>query len=819
MSNNITVKITADVVDLRSKMALAKADLAATNKELGTLAKTASGGGMTTGLQSDLTKAAEKSVVAETRVKGLASEIKKLEGTAGHGHGHTGALRYIREIFDEVSSGRTRYLPSTLATLAQQYGGLSAAALGAAVAVGAVVAGLGYLEYRALEAEQEVDDLSTAFRLTGRSSEIGADGVSYMLSFLDSVPNASSAATQAFVQFAATAGNVNLVLANQVGQLLPAFEKAFGKKGPEAASKLLASLSDLSVNGFRKLDQELLNLSPTEYEQIEHLISIGDQAKATSEIIAILAHRTGTYVKSLGDQIYDVEQKMSSVIKNAAFREGIKLNFDPKSLQSIENVKRVLASQGGLVSQSAIDELNKLEGELRSIRAEEAKNGKNQADHAYKLQVQAAEKLSASLDKQGEIKKKLLKLDHDLAEAEVRKDRHGIAVFSKSIAYEKAELEKLQKAASHHGHHTTHGHLAGRSSAEMEARRQIMAIERAGQQITSMLRGDASADEQISNQQLQQKKQVLQQEVESGRITNVQMIDAEIALTQKMYEQDLARLRDEMNANKGRLADENSIVNQIREAEVRLDAELAALRAKRAQAREKDTQKEVQTWERAHRGLFATERTLIEASLGTWRGFEQTVESLALRNFENLVAGEARMWTERLLLKQTATDESKAIGLKGTLAEISQSAAAAGAAAAKAVAGIPVIGPALAPAAMVATEALVFGAEALISAAGGQWQVPYDGQLTQLHKDEMVMPAYLANPMRQVVTNIASGGSSAAARGPMGAASGPDVHFHIHANDARSVQAWLNENGEHIARSLQRVWKDRPGLAPAGRSA
>jgi hypothetical protein len=823
MGNNINVKITADVVDLRSKLALANADFAATQKQLKALAVEASSGGIKQA-SPELLKAAEASAQAESKVSLLKGEMKKFGAEASKiGHGHTGFLRYIREVFDEISSGRTRYLPSTLATLAQQYGGLSTAALGAVGAVAAVAAALGYLEYKALEAKKEVDDLTTAFRLTGRGGEIGAGGVQYMLDFLNSVPNASSAATQAFVQFAATSGQVNLVLANQVGQLLPAFEKAFGKKAPEAAAKLLKSLSDLSVDGFRKLDQEMLNLSPTEYEQVEHLIAIGNQAKATAEIIKILAHRTGSYVKSLGDEVYRIEQKMSDVVNAAAFREGIHLNFDPKSIQSIENVKKILSSQGGLVSESAIRDLDTLESKLRAIRALETKTAKAQANQHYTAELQAAETLNEKLDQQAQIKAHLVKLEADLADARKREDQHGIKTFSHAIAYEQAKLKKLQEEADRKKHSSPqekeHQHaiaLAHRSAQEVE-RRKVEAVANAGRQITQMLRDDEVTDARISEEKLQQRKAMLQQELAAGRITNTQMVDDEIALTEQIYNVDLKRLKQEAELNRESVVDQNRTTNQIRDLYAKLMADLAALDAKRAQAVQKDAQKEVTVWERSHRGLLNSERSLIQASLGSWQGFEQSVESLALRQFTNLITGEAKMWTERLAIQQSGADESKAITLKSALEQIANDAAKAASSTYAAVAAIPVVGPFLAPAAAAGAAVAVFGFEALTSAAGGQWQVYKDGQLTELHKDEMVMPAHLANPMRAAVSSIASGGGGSESR--QVPSSTPDVHFHVHANDTRSVQAWLNENGEHIARTLQRVWRNNGHLAPMGRSA
>lgn len=82
-----------------------------------------------------------------------------------------------------------------------------------------------------------------------------------------------------------------------------------------------------------------------------------------------------------------------------------------------------------------------------------------------------------------------------------------------------------------------------------------------------------------------------------------------------------------------------------------------------------------------------------------------------------------------------------------------------------ALAGIPYVGPFIAPVAAVAA-AITVGSFAgkIASAEGGWWQVPGD-TVAAIHKDEMVMPAPLASSMREVI----EGG---------GGAGGGDVHIH-----------------------------------------
>lgn len=94
-----------------------------------------------------------------------------------------------------------------------------------------------------------------------------------------------------------------------------------------------------------------------------------------------------------------------------------------------------------------------------------------------------------------------------------------------------------------------------------------------------------------------------------------------------------------------------------------------------------------------------------------------------------------------------AATSTAATAAAGTT-EVATNAAVAAAGAYKSTVVIPFIGPVAAPAAAALALAAVLGFGALISARGGQERVPYDGQITELHKDEMVLPAWVANPLR-----------------------------------------------------------------------
>lgn len=108
--------------------------------------------------------------------------------------------------------------------------------------------------------------------------------------------------------------------------------------------------------------------------------------------------------------------------------------------------------------------------------------------------------------------------------------------------------------------------------------------------------------------------------------------------------------------------------------------------------------------------------------------------------------------TTRLATKEAANATGKSISLASGMAEINSDAMKAAAGAYASVSEIPVVGPFLAPAAGAAAYAAVMGYEVL-SAEGGMTIPANVNPLTQLHEKEMVLPAYIAQPLMDLVMN------------------------------------------------------------------
>ncbi len=134
---------------------------------------------------------------------------------------------------------------------------------------------------------------------------------------------------------------------------------------------------------------------------------------------------------------------------------------------------------------------------------------------------------------------------------------------------------------------------------------------------------------------------------------------------------------------------------------------------------------------------------------------------------------------------------AKVLGKATAASEIGAHAGVAGAAAVASTAAIPIIGPALAPAAgaLAFSNAMAFQG-ALASFAVGSWEVPRD-QVAQIHAGETILPRTFAEDFRE----NAKGGS-------MGGA-GETHNWNINAVDAKSFMDLLKSNPAALMAGLK----------------
>lgn len=161
---------------------------------------------------------------------------------------------------------------------------------------------------------------------------------------------------------------------------------------------------------------------------------------------------------------------------------------------------------------------------------------------------------------------------------------------------------------------------------------------------------------------------------------------------------------------------------------------------------------------------------------------------------------------------------SVAASATAATAQVTANAAVAASGAFASTVVIPFIGPVAAPVAAALALATVLGFGALIkSAAGGYGQVPADGTITELHKDEMVLPAWIASPLRNSIRGVGPKGGNvlstmssttvSASGGNAGNDNGsfPPLHYHAAPGETPRQTA---ANSREMVRVMRNAWKN-----------
>lgn len=167
----------------------------------------------------------------------------------------------------------------------------------------------------------------------------------------------------------------------------------------------------------------------------------------------------------------------------------------------------------------------------------------------------------------------------------------------------------------------------------------------------------------------------------------------------------------------------------------------------------------------------------------------------------------------RMVTTQSAAATSTAAAATAGTTQVATNAAVGASGAFASVSQIPVIGPFIAPAIAAGAMAAIMGFGRLISARGGADIGSGVNPMAQLHEEEMVLPAHIANPLRSMLAGPRTSGLAASAgnagaqmRESMSSVRGGDSNFYYQPNNSLSdakFDEMLRRDGRQMRKWLK----------------
>ena len=331
------------------------------------------------------------------------------------------------------------------------------------------------------------------------------------------------------------------------------------------------------------------------------------------------------------------------------------------------------------------------------------------------------------------------------------------------------------------------------STAYRQALRQKQADADAWAKHETQLAVQAASDKHaIALQDIQDSNAAAKEEFGNREISAQQLLAIELQNnTQKiLYDVEYYNTREKLAGNDVKAIEslESKLTRDIKKANAERVKDAQATQKEIARSYEQMMQPVTDAIQQSVNGMVQGTQTARQALANIGQSILAEFVSTEARSLEAHIANELAKTTvtqtgnaARVAADTAGQAESLAVQGESAIKWITTEAAKAAAGAFNALVAIPVVGPYLAVGASIAAGAAVLALIGRVASAEGGWErVPADGMMTQLHKDEMVLPAHIANPMRKMVSGGGNGGNG--------------MNVHIHTTDSRDLTSYLKRN-------------------------
>lgn len=328
----------------------------------------------------------------------------------------------------------------------------------------------------------------------------------------------------------------------------------------------------------------------------------------------------------------------------------------------------------------------------------------------------------------------------------------------------------------------------------------------------SLLRASAARDEALYR--VNEAEAAAQHEFEMGQLTQAQLLDLKTQFNQRRLD-----LEQQFVSTKRELALQDPDQNPVELERIEME-KLEIKRRYAAQAADLQRQQSIESqsiWRSLTDSISGLWDKGVQALMNgtlTWKNAMQAIGAEVVRWFATKVVGDmVKEWVAGQMKKLAAllgfTTAEKGIHAASTAATVATktaettavvgaNAAQAGSGAAASQASIPFVGPILALAAMAAVFAAVMAMGKKGKSAARGYDIPKGiNPMTQLHAEEMVLPAHLANPFRKMVANGGAAESESGAMRP--------VQVNITSHNARGVRELFMDNPDILAEAIRKA--------------
>lgn len=404
-------------------------------------------------------------------------------------------------------------------------------------------------------------------------------------------------------------------------------------------------------------------------------------------------------------------------------------------------------------------------------------------------------------------------VDRKIAETQMQQHREALEARKAMLSTEAAEIRadldrKLEFARAELGMYQE-----GTKGYE-EARKKVLAVEREiRDQLQTLRLMEAEAARDSSLRGLETAEEGMKQQVALGLATYQEQLEAQRRFLAQKFEAEQNYLQAEL-AQAELTAEQKA---QLNGKLLALDEKYQLERKKlRNEAQIKDMEDAdkmfapvTDAWNRSMAGMLAGTMRFSEGVRNLWQAFGKVLDQVIMDMVNKWIAGELRKLavTAAAKIKEMVLHQSTAAATVATTtatagAQITAAGAVAGANAAASAAQTPFIGWSIAIPAGLAVLAAVMALKGRIGSAAGGWDLPSGlNPVAQLHANEMVLPAHLADRIRNI-TEPGGGGQQAPAFAPT---------FHITALDARGVEQVLRDNNSAVGKAVREYARNLGG--------